>query len=115
MFYAVVAGFFAAVASASVKMAFSGTACKIFALFGIAGYIICNVLMWWAHIRSLKECSSTFKAVAVNTGINFIVTSLIGAMCFDEVHSVGWWCGIIILISGTTLIINHCECNEKAD
>uniref|UniRef100_A0A0N5AF61 EamA domain-containing protein n=1 Tax=Syphacia muris TaxID=451379 RepID=A0A0N5AF61_9BILA len=115
MFFAILAGTCAALAAASVKLAFSSNSCKVFTLFGLFGYIFFNVLMWWAHVRNLKESSSTFKVTAVNTGVNFFFTSLFGALFFGEVHSMLWWFGIMVLAAGTVLIISSCDLKEKSD
>ncbi|KHN84492.1 hypothetical protein Tcan_08683, partial [Toxocara canis] len=77
-------------------------------------YILCNVVMWWAHTTAMRESSSSLKAVAINTATNYVLTGLLGNFIFHEEHSLRWWFGLSLIFCGAVVVSQCKEGSEKA-
>ncbi|VDM40162.1 unnamed protein product [Toxocara canis] len=98
--YAVIAGTAAALSAVSAKLAFADISQVSFFIY-ILCYILCNVLMWWAHTTAMRESSSSLKG-------------LLGNFIFHEEHSLRWWFGLSLIFCGAVVVSQCKEGSEKA-
>lgn len=60
--------------------------------------------MWTYYVESLQKLSALTASV-VNTGSNFIFTSIFGILIFGETLSIRYYTGLFVLLFGLSLII----------
>lgn len=127
-FYALLAGFFGAVASSSAKLSlgsvylrqvcesglsWTGTygadaACDMLhvPLRLLCGglLLICNAVMWTFFSKALHHSSSSARATVTTTAANFISSATLGRAIFGETQAFLWWVGISITLCGLLLL-----------
>ncbi|XP_068698033.1 transmembrane protein 42-like [Montipora capricornis] len=126
------AGFCAALASLSAKLAMSPGIQKRFwcdfvlqnvfrdnflcqsvviasRLFSFILVFIFNALMWTLFVKSLRGSVSSATATVTNTGSNFISTAILGCLLFGETLSMRWWFGTSLILTGLTLVHYNSE------
>ncbi|XP_016313743.1 transmembrane protein 42a isoform X1 [Sinocyclocheilus anshuiensis] len=130
VFYALMAGFLAALASSSAKLSlgavylkdvcetglkiwtdgqentdgFDTTACDWLhiPLRLLCGGLLftCNAVMWTFFAKALRHSSSSARATVTTTASNFISSAFLGHVIFGETHATLWWVGIILTLTG---------------
>lgn len=75
-----------------------------------AAVVICWVLMfisngmvWTFFVKSLQELSS-LTATATSTGVNYVVSALLGWTMFGEINPLSYWFGVSIVILGLAIV-----------
>uniref|UniRef100_A0A673L3W6 Transmembrane protein 42a n=1 Tax=Sinocyclocheilus rhinocerous TaxID=307959 RepID=A0A673L3W6_9TELE len=98
VFYALMAGFLAALASSSAKLSL-GLHIPLRLLCG--GLLFtCNAVMWTFFAKALRHSSSSARATVTTTASNFISSAFLGHVIFGETHATLWWVGIILTLTG---------------
>lgn len=135
VFYALMAGFLAALASSSAKLSLGAdylkdvceTGLKIWTdgqentdgvdtttcdwlhipLRLLCGGLLftCNAVMWTFFAKALRHSSSSARATVTTTASNFISSAFLGHVIFGETHATLWWVGIILTLTG--LLVLH--------
>ncbi|XP_077071126.1 transmembrane protein 42a [Siphateles boraxobius] len=134
VFYALIAGFLAALASSSAKLSLGAdylkgvcetvliwidgkgnttgvntTACDWLhiPLRLLCGGLLftCNAVMWTFFAKALRHSSSSARATVTTTASNFIFSAFLGHVIFGETHATLWWVGIILTLTG--LLVLH--------
>ncbi|NP_001373334.1 transmembrane protein 42a precursor [Danio rerio] len=128
VFYALMAGFLAALASSSAKLSLGAdylkdvceTGLKIWTdrqgnsddatacdwlhipLRLLCGGLLftCNAVMWTFFSKALRHSSSSARATVTTTASNFISSAFLGHVIFGETHATLWWVGIILTLTG---------------
>ncbi|XP_016148095.1 transmembrane protein 42a isoform X2 [Sinocyclocheilus grahami] len=130
VFYALMAGFLAALASSSAKLSLGAvylkdvceTGLKIWTdgqentdgvdttacdwlhipLRLVCGGLLftCNAVMWTFFAKALRHSSSSARATVTTTASNFISSAFLGHVIFGETHATLWWVGIILTLTG---------------
>ncbi|XP_043116747.1 transmembrane protein 42a [Puntigrus tetrazona] len=130
VFYALMAGFLAALASSSAKLSLGAeylkdvceTGLKIWTdgqknadgvdttacdwlhipLRLLCGGLLftCNAVMWTFFAKALRHSSSSARATVTTTASNFISSAFLGHVIFGETHATLWWVGIILTLTG---------------
>lgn len=130
VFYALLAGFLAALASSSAKLSLGAdylkdvceTGLKIWTdgqentdgvdttacdwlhipLRLLCGGLLfsCNAVMWTFFAKALRHSSSSARATVTTTASNFISSAFLGHVIFGETHATLWWVGIILTLTG---------------
>ncbi|KTG46656.1 hypothetical protein cypCar_00010280 [Cyprinus carpio] len=130
VFYALIAGFLAALASSSAKLSLGAvylkdvceTGLKIWTdgqentdgvdstacdwlhipLRLLCGGLLftCNAVMWTFFAKALRHSSSSARATVTTTASNFISSAFLGHVIFGETHATLWWVGIILTLTG---------------
>lgn len=60
--------------------------------------------MWALYTKALSAAPSAVHANIVNTASNFLVTSLLGNVLFEERLPGLWWVGAGFLVAGSVVI-----------
>ena len=68
-------------------------------------FVLCNVAMWITFSRAMSESPNTIEVTSVNSAVNFLLSTLIGVILFNEVLSLSWCCGILLI--GVGLYVIH--------
>ncbi|KAK0401335.1 hypothetical protein QR680_015722 [Steinernema hermaphroditum] len=89
--FGILAGFFAASASASAKLLFDDWNSMPIQAFFLIAFIFSNVMMWWNHTKALQDSASTLTVTVLNTGSNFLVTAAYALFVFNEQRSLLWY------------------------
>ncbi|KTG43949.1 hypothetical protein cypCar_00023408 [Cyprinus carpio] len=135
VFYALMAGFLAALASTSAKLSLGAdylkdvceTGLKVWTdgqentdgvntttcdwlhipLRLLCGGLLftCNAVMWTFFAKALRHSSSSARATVTTTASNFISSAFLGHVIFGETHAMLWWVGIILTLTG--LLVLH--------
>ena len=71
-------------------------------VFGLMLYV--NVLMISMFLKALSRTDHSLKVVVLNTAANFITTGVLGQLIFNEVMTVKWSVGALIIVLGMCLI-----------
>ncbi|KAJ8041536.1 Transmembrane protein 42 [Holothuria leucospilota] len=58
-----------------------------------------NGLMWTLFVKSM-QLIGTLKATLTNTSSNLLSTAFLSWLIFDEQHSVRWFCGATLIVTG---------------
>ncbi|TMS35944.1 hypothetical protein L596_003228 [Steinernema carpocapsae] len=106
---ALLAGFFAACASAAAKLMFEDWESPLHRAPFLAAFVLSNVLMWWIHTKALKGSSSTLIVTLLNTGSNFLITALFGLLLFGESRTLNWYFGLLLILIGTSIVARSSE------
>ncbi|KAK0401333.1 hypothetical protein QR680_015722 [Steinernema hermaphroditum] len=102
--FGILAGFFAASASASAKLLFDDWNSMPIQAFFLIAFIFSNVMMWWNHTKALQDSASTLTVTVLNTGSNFLVTAAYALFVFNEQRSLLWYVGIAVILLGTAIV-----------
>uniref|UniRef100_A0A8C2PR77 Transmembrane protein 42a n=1 Tax=Cyprinus carpio TaxID=7962 RepID=A0A8C2PR77_CYPCA len=135
VFYALMAGFLAALASTSAKLSLGAdylkdvceTGLKVWTdrqentdgvntttcdwlhipLRLLCGGLLftCNAVMWTFFAKALRHSSSSARATVTTAASNFISSAFLGHVIFGETHATLWWVGIILTLTG--LLVLH--------
>ncbi|XP_050987704.1 transmembrane protein 42a [Labeo rohita] len=135
VFYALLAGFLAALASSSAKLSLGAdylkdvceTGLKIWTdgqentdgveatacdwlhipLRLLCGGLLftCNAVIWTFFAKALRHSSSSARATVTTTASNFISSAFLGHVIFGETHATLWWVGIVLTLTG--LLVLH--------
>ncbi|CAJ0587025.1 unnamed protein product, partial [Mesorhabditis spiculigera] len=108
--YPVLAGVFASLAAIASKVTFANYSWQndpLPFLAFLSAALVSNVLMWLFFTKALARSTSTVKVMAINTGTNFALTGILGAAIWGETHSIVWWLGLSLVISGSALLLNE--------
>ncbi|XP_016313744.1 transmembrane protein 42a isoform X2 [Sinocyclocheilus anshuiensis] len=130
VFYALMAGFLAALASSSAKLSLGAVYLKDMCETGLkiwtdgqentdgvdttacdwlhiplrllcGGLLFtCNAVMWTFFAKALRHSSSSARATVTTTASNFISSAFLGHVIFGETHATLWWVGIILTLTG---------------
>ncbi|XP_042628891.1 transmembrane protein 42-like [Cyprinus carpio] len=135
VFYALMAGFLAALASTSAKLSLGAdylkdvceTGLKVWTdgqentdgvntttcdwlhipLRLLCGGLLftCNAVMWTFFAKALRHSSSSARATVTTTASNFISSAFLGHVIFGETHATLWWCFCIFLTVGGFFVL----------
>ncbi|XP_064640625.1 transmembrane protein 42-like [Lineus longissimus] len=127
---AVLAGFFAAVASLVGKLAMAGKEtmelcerledalkqdrlidnldCQAIVAYVRLGCFVLiflfNAIMWTCFVKALRGCNSSVEAVVTNTAANLFCTAIFGRVFYKETLSLMWWMGATLILVGLVVI-----------
>nr|XP_057902686.1 transmembrane protein 42 [Doryrhamphus excisus]XP_057902687.1 transmembrane protein 42 [Doryrhamphus excisus] len=134
VFYALLAGFLAAVASSSAKLSLGTdylkgvcetglrtwgeqrkfrqadetTACDRLhiPLRLLCGGLLftCNAVMWTFLAKALRYSSSSTRTTVTTTASNFVSSAFLGQLIFGEAQITLWWVGISLTFSGLLVL-----------
>ncbi|MFH4982867.1 hypothetical protein AB6A40_009576 [Gnathostoma spinigerum] len=104
LLYGTLAGICAAFSALFAKVTFGEEYNMSYRAVFLFGFIVCNIIMWWAHSRALAFSENSIKVVAINTGVNFFFTGILGWLFLSELHSLMWWFGLFIIFIGSVLV-----------
>ncbi|XP_061521473.1 transmembrane protein 42-like [Phycodurus eques] len=134
VFYALLAGFLAAVASSSAKLSLGAdylkgvcetglrtwgeqrrfrqvdetTACDRLhiPLRLLCGGLLftCNAVMWTFLAKALRYSSSSTQTTVTTTASNFVSSAFLGQLIFGEAQITLWWVGISLTFSGLLVL-----------
>ncbi|CAI4229880.1 unnamed protein product [Auanema sp. JU1783] len=108
--YSILAGVCGSLGGLTSKLAFGRDGEKLGDVFfwvSVTFFIVFNLIMWWAYTRSLAKSSSALMPMVINTGVNFSLTGIFGAVLFEEIHGFVWWIGLFTVLCGITLMANE--------
>ncbi|KAM9309326.1 transmembrane protein 42-like [Pholidichthys leucotaenia] len=124
-FYALFAGFLAAVSSVCAKLSLGADYLRLMCESGtgwtqtgsscdwlhiplrvlcVLLLLTCNTVMWTSFSKALRLCSSSAGATVTTTASNFIFSGLLGRMFFGEAGAALWWVGISLTVCGLLLL-----------
>uniref|UniRef100_A0A3Q2XPK0 Transmembrane protein 42b n=1 Tax=Hippocampus comes TaxID=109280 RepID=A0A3Q2XPK0_HIPCM len=103
VFYALLAGFLAAVASSSAKLSLGADYLKGVLLCG--GLLFtCNAVMWTFLAKALRYSSSSTQTTVTTTASNLVSSAFLGQLIFGEAQITLWWVGISLTFSGLLVL-----------
>jgi len=119
MFWAIVSGCFASLASVFAKIAsridtvqFDATF-FIWKAFWVSLVVISNMIMWKTFTTALARSSNTLTVTVLNSATNMIFTGIFGLVLFSEKVTVKWAIGASLLILGS--VVMTAEKKKKKD
>ena len=72
----------------------------------LALLVFCNILMWFALSKAMMMSPNTIEVTSINAAANFLFSSLMGVVLFNEKLSPLWIFGMILILIGLLLIHN---------
>ncbi|XP_014672651.1 PREDICTED: transmembrane protein 42-like isoform X2 [Priapulus caudatus] len=132
LFYAVVSGMLAAMASASGKMAAASSDARWLCgavvtpaaldcdsiLLYVRGscfllVFLLNAVMWTVFTKALRLSPTTLSATITNLASNLFFTALTGRLLFGETLGATWFVGAGLIVTGVALIHNAAADAER--
>lgn len=125
--YSILSGVLACIVSVFMKLAFNLASISIITniidknsllinlirLIFIGLSIISNLLMWLFYTKSLQLSTNTLLATSINKLSNFIFTTLISYLLFNDKLTIKWFIGIQFLFVGILILnLNQVKQND---
>ncbi|KAJ8911428.1 hypothetical protein NQ315_005961 [Exocentrus adspersus] len=106
--YAVFSGLAAATASTFGKLCWLPTLQEYYLLRIIffACMITCNGAVWTLFVKALQDRNSSLRATVISSTSNYVFSVIIGFNVFGEVASLYVWLGMILILSGLSLLLS---------
>ena len=66
--------------------------------------VLANVAMWVFFSRAMMLSPNTIEVTSVNSVANFLFSTLIGVIIFNEALTISWIAGILLMVMGLLII-----------
>jgi drug/metabolite transporter (DMT)-like permease len=101
------------------RVLFHSETCDAWGTLGLRGLflvamVVLNSAMIPMFVAALHSRGTSVEAVAINSGVNFVMSGILGALFLAEVVTLRWMFGIFVVLVGLVLIASDDD-KQKAE